>query len=348
MNILVMMDEHVRLEPIAAVAPGRVTVNQEPPGAFENDAGMFPPTIGDKPRRPWHSDRSPEEREALLRETHILVCGLPYPLSLRSRMPNLQWTHFTWAGVSDFRHSDLWGSGAVITSGRGMVQALPIAEMVIAATLSFAKDLGLAQRQTEAGRLDPSPYSLKLVAGKTMGVLGLGGIGGEIARLAKALGMRVVATRRSTTARTANSEGVDLLYPAAELHAMLAESDFVAVTPPLTPETDSFLDTAAFASMKPGAYLLNVARGEVIDDAALKHALRSGALGGAYLDVYRGELTDTPDAELMAFPNVVMTPHNSGDTDLPQWDTTQQVVNNLSRFLAGEPLQSEVDYTRGY
>jgi phosphoglycerate dehydrogenase-like enzyme len=284
----------------------------------------------------------------LLAETHVLVSALPYPLHLRDRMPELLWAHFTYAGVSDYAHADLWGTDVTITSARGIVQAVPLAEMVIAAAMSFAKDLGLAQRQTATGLLDGSQFSLKLVAGKTMAVIGLGGIGAEVARLSRALGMRVTATRRSATSRQADVDGVDVLYPAGELHAMLAEADFVAVTTALTAETERLLDGEAFAAMKPGAFVLNMARGEVIDEAAMKDALRSGRLGGAYMDVYSEERQRPPDPELMTFPNVVITPHNAGETDVDLWPMTEQFVDNLRLFLDGKPLRATVDWSRGY
>ena len=347
--VLVMMDEDLDLQTIEAVAPEHVELHHEPPAAFEDDAGMFPPATGLKSfREPWSTLLSPAERGELLRRTHVLVNGLPYPLRLRDRMPNLRWAEFTYAGVSDYHSIDFWNTGVRITSGRGIVQALPIAEMVIAATLMFAKGLGTAQRQTEAGVLDGSRYQIKLTTGKTLGIVGLGGIGAEVARLAKALGMRVLATRRSATSRENDVDAIDTLYPPADLLAMLSECDFVAVCIPLTPETERVFDAAAFAAMRDGAFFANVARGEVVDESALKDALRSGKLGGAYLDVYSEERRRPPDPELMALPNVVMTPHNSGETDVDTWPMAESFATNLRHFMAGEPLRNEVDFTRGY
>jgi phosphoglycerate dehydrogenase-like enzyme len=347
--VLVMMDENLDLNTIKAVAPGKIELHHEQPAAFEDEAGMFPAATGLKSfREPWSTQLSPAERDTLLQRAHVLVNSLPYPLHLRDRMPNLRWAEFTFAGVSDYTHIDFWNTRVRITSGRGVVQALPIAEMVVAATLIFAKGLGTAQRQTESGALDGSQFQNKLIAGKTMGVVGLGGLGGETARLAKAMGMRVVATRHSARSRQDNVDGVDVLYPAADLHAMLAECDFVAACMPLTPETERVFDATAFGAMKDGAFFANVARGEVVDESALKDALRSGKLGGAYLDVYSEERQRPPDPELMAFPNVVMTPHNSGETDVSFWPVVESFSENLRRFIAGEPLINEVDFSRGY
>ncbi len=339
LNILVMMDEAIDVDAIRATAPDRLVVTRESPGTFADAGGMYPPLKRPAPQA--------GQREDLLHEAHVLLCDLPFPLRLRQRMPALLWVEFTSAGVSDFAGSDLWGTDVRVTSGRGLVQALPIAEMVIANALAFAKELGLAQRQAQAGAMDSRAYQMRLIAGKTMGIVGLGGIGQEVARLAKGLGMRVVATRHSTERRQEDVDGADVLYPAGELHAMLGASDFVTVCAPLTAETQDLLDADAFAHMKDGAFVLNVARGELIDEAALKQALRSGKLGGAYLDVYVGERTGPPDPELLAMPNVLMTPHNSGETDVDFWPVVETFNTNLQRFLAGKPLNNEVDYTRG-
>ena len=344
-----MMDESPDLSAIRAVAPDRVEIHVEQPGAFEDDAGMFPPATGLKSyREPWTSDLSADERETLLARTNVLAASIPFPLHLRSRMPNLQWAEFVWAGVSDFKNSDLWNTGVHITSGRGVVQSLPIAEMVIAHAMAHAKQISVATDQTRAGKLDGAQMELRLLAGKTMGVVGLGGIGGETARMAKALGMRVLATRRSATSRQSNVNGIDTLYPSADLHAMLGECDFVAVSAPLTPDTERLFDAQAFAAMKNGAFFANVARGEVVDESTLKDAIRSGKLGYVYLDVYDQERQRPPDPELMALPNVVMTPHNSGETDVLHWPMAETFAANLRRFIAPEPLTSEVDFARGY
>jgi D-2-hydroxyacid dehydrogenase (NADP+) len=344
-----MMDEDIDLDLIRSAAPSQVEVHRVPPGAIEDEAGMFPPPTGLKSYRlPWRTDLTPQQLNALLGRTHAIMSGLPFPVHLRDRMPSLLWAEYSFAGVSDFSNTDLWNTDVIITSGRGFVQALPIAEMVIAAALAFAKNITLATDQTRDGTLDSSTYKLQLIRGKTIGVVGAGGIGGEITRLAKALGMRVLATRRSPTSRQANVDGIDLLYPASELHDMLGECDFVAVSAPLTSETERMFNAQAFAAMRNGAFFSNVARGEVVDETALKDAVRSGKLGSVYLDVYSEERQRPPDPELMALPGVVITPHNSGQTDIDFWPAAQSFTANLKRFLDGELLLNQVDFTRGY
>lgn len=349
LKVLLMIEpKPMTLDDIAAVAPGRLSVSYAPPEALADEAGVFPAFDGLWQPSASPASLPPDERDTLLREAHVLVSSIPYPKRLHARMPNLTWVQFAFAGISDFRGSDLWGKPIKVTSARGHVETLPIAEMVIANAMLFAKHLHTAVRQTDAGTLDHVPLRYKLVRGKTMGVIGLGGIGTHVARLARALGMRTLATRRSATKRIENADGVDVLYPPSQLHDMLAESDYVCVSTALTSETERFLNADAFAHTKGGACILNVARGEVIDDAALKSALRSGKLGGAYLDVFTDEWTSLPDPELMAMPNVVMTPHNSGMTDIDESFAIQLLCENLRLFVDGKTLINEVDWAREY
>ena len=349
LNLLLFMDPaKAPVDDIAAVAPGRLRVTAAPGQAFADEAGLHPPTTGLWKGAPWSTDLSPDERERLLREAHILVVTLPFPKRLLPRMPNLLWAQYLWAGISDMRYSDLWGSHVRVGSSRGYVETLPIAEMAVAAALYFAKELGLAARQTAGGELDAAPYRLRLLAGKTMGMVGLGGIGLEVARLAKALGMRVVATRRSAERREERVGDVDVLLPPSSLPELLAESDYVALAPVLTEETEGMIDAAAFEAMKDETVLINVGRGELVVESALKDALRSGKLRGAYLDVYEDEWSRLPDPELMAFPNVIMTPHNSGHVEVPATFAVDILKENIRRFLTGDALINEVDWSRGY
>ena len=193
------------------------------------------------------------------------------------------------------------------------------------------------------------PYDgAMLVQGKTMGIIGLGGIGGYLARIARGVGMRVVATRRSAERRAEGVDGVDVLYPPSQLHDMLGEADFVVVAAMWTPETERLMDTAAFAAMKPGAFIVNIARGEIIDEPAMIAALESGRLGGAYLDVYTDEFNRPPDPRLLAHANVVMSPHISQKSDGNPPGAIDIFCANLSRFLNGEPLENVIDWERGY
>ena len=230
-----------------------------------------------------------------------------------------------------------------MTSGRGVGGTLPIAEWALATTLALCKELPRAFAQRAEGRFKRQEFRGRQVAGKTMGVVGLGGIGQEVARLAAALGMRVVGTRR-TGSRSPRRAG---LRPGRASHG-LGQSDIVVVASQLTAETYHLIDAAALAALKPGAFLVNVARGKLIDEVVLVEALESGQVGGFAGDVYEGEFDHPPPADLLAFDNVILTPHTSGMTEHPTTGPVRMFRENLRRCLAGEPLLNQVDWQRGY
>lgn len=342
-NVLLVSESEERAERVRSIDPGRLRVATAPAAALAADESELWPAG----RRAAHSGISdPRESERLLREAHVLLLGLPYPTRLYSRAENVLWMHHPNAGASNLWQSDFWGAPIPVSTSRGSNAALPIAESVVAGALMFARGLHHGAR----GSMKRADYAGNVsVAGKMMGVVGLGGIGGHVARLSKGLGMTVLATRRSALERRFDIDGADEVLPASELHELLARSDFVAVCVMLTQETAGLIDEAAFAAMKPGAVLLNVARGEVIDEPALVRALRSGRLAGAYLDVYTGELSGMPPPrELREDPRVVLTPHISGAADDPGPLGFDLFLQNLRRFLDGEPLLNVIDWERGY
>lgn len=291
----------------------------------------------------------PEEMARIISEAHVLYSGAIHPSDLYDRMPSLRWVQFTFAGLSSIRHSKFWKAPITMTSSRGVTGALPIAEMALVGGLMIAKGLHVAVRQTDAGALEPKAFAPSLTAGKTIGIIGLGGIGGNLARLAKAMGLRVLGTKRSATARATDTDGVDELYPTSQMHEMLGECDYVGVCAPLTTETEGMLDAATIEAMKAGAIIMNIARGELFDEDALASALANGHLGGAYLDVFSGEEQGRPAPEyLTSLPNVVMTPHISFRSDVPQMFSMNLFLENLRKFLDGEQLTNVVDFDRGY
>ncbi|HEU4370093.1 MAG TPA: D-2-hydroxyacid dehydrogenase [Methylomirabilota bacterium] len=179
------------------------------------------------------------------------------------------------------------------------------------------------------------------LGGKTMTLVGLGDIGREIARLAGAVGMRVIGVSRSGR----RVPGVERVHRPGALHRALAAADFVVVVVPLTPRTRGLLDARALAAMRPGAWLLNVGRGPVVDEGALVQALAGRRLGGAVLDVFATEPLPA-DHPLWALDNAVITPHISGPNTV---DDIAPIFNdNLARWLAGRPLRHVVDRARGY
>ena len=286
-----------------------------------------------------------QQRDDLLREADVLCLTFPFPTRLLARAPRLRFVHQLPAGVSNLSRGDLWQSRVTVTSGRGAGNTLAIAEWAVAASLALLKDYPRAFAQRASGRLDRRPFRARQVEGKTIGVVGLGGIGREVARLATCLGMRVVGSRRSFEEPVPHVERV---YPPTNLHALLGESDVVVLATQLTRATDRLIDRAALAAMRPGAYLLNVARGELVDETALLEALRSGHLGGFASDVYVGEFERQPPAELLALDNVLLTPHTSGKTDRASGGALAIFRENLLRCLRGEPLLNQVDWDRGY
>jgi phosphoglycerate dehydrogenase-like enzyme len=313
------------------------------------------PGMARRPRPPGSQPEPPGLSEAeldeLLASTDVLLVGYPVPTRLAQRTPGLVWAHHTQAGVSNLVGTDLWTSSVPLTSSRGAVGATPIAEYVVAGALHFARGLHEGTRQKAAGKFTRGGYQdMVTLRGATMGIIGLGGIGQEVARLSRALGMRVVATRRSIARPTTDVDGADLVLPADAILEVAAQSDFLAVCSQLTPETQGMIDAAVFSAMKPTAVLINVARGEEVDEDALIGALDAGSIAGAVLDVYDGELAGRPPRqELVESPRILLTPHISagGDTALAE-PLKRLFADNLRRFLDGRPLLNVVDRERGY
>ena len=291
-----------------------------------------------------------EGGERLLQPADVALLGYPVPQGIPGHAPHLKWVHHTQAGVSNLHGTDLWESGVILTSSRGAVGATGIAEYVLAGAYHFARGLHEATRQKAAGQFDRSAYRLRSLSGATLGVVGLGGIGHEVARLARAAGMRVLATRQSVKTREHDTDGVDLLLPARELNELAAASDYVAVCAQLTPGTRGLIGASVFAAMRPGSVLINVARGELIDEDALVAALQEGRIRGALLDVYEGELDGRPPRpELVELPQVVLTPHISMRGDPEGVEPAKRLfAENLRRYLDGQPLLNQVDRNRGY
>jgi phosphoglycerate dehydrogenase-like enzyme len=274
-----------------------------------------------------------------------LVELYPSPRALRADAPNLRWLQLTSAGVDRAARSGLVGPGSdiMVTSASGL-HATPIGEYVLTQMLMFSKGMHRSLRAQE--RREWQRFMPQELFGKTVGIVGMGHIGGEVARLAKAFGCRVLATRRSVAERT-GGEGVDELLPASDLPYLLAESDFVVLCVPLTGETRHLIREVELRSMKPAAVLINIARGAVVDEPALVRALKEGWLAGAGLDVFEQEpLPD--DSELWSLENVILTPHISGGTEIYNQRATGIFCENLRRYLAGEPLVNLADPERGY
>lgn len=212
-----------------------------------------------------------------------------------------------------------------------------VAEHAILLMLALARKLLRAQENLRERRIG-APMGTTLM-GKTAAIVGFGGIGRALARRLRALGMRIVAVSRRGP--RSDDDGVDLHLPTADLRGALAQADFVIVATPLTEETTGIIGRDAFASMKSGAFLINVARGAVVDRAALLDALQSAKLAGAGLDVFWEEPPDPTDP-LFSF-EVVATPHIGGATDVSLRGIAQEVAANVNRLRRGEALRNCVN-----
>jgi glyoxylate/hydroxypyruvate reductase A len=289
-----------------------------------------------------------QERDRLLAEAETILGGWPFPLDLRARAPRLKWFHQRPAGASNLLAGDLWGSSVVVTTSRGLGNTLAMAEYAVAGILYFAKGLHRGAVDRSTGIFDHRAYRPLLLEGKTACVVGAGGIGREVGRLCAALGMRVVGTRREPQRDQPPPPGFSEVGGASELDRFLSESDFVVICCQWTPETTKLFNRARFATMKAGSVLINVARGEIVDEEALVEALERDYLRGAALDVYVGEFERTPMARLWSHPKVLITPHISAASDQDRHGAIKLFCDNLRAYLDGEPLRNIVDWERGY
>jgi len=289
-----------------------------------------------------------EERDRLLAEAEVILGGWPFPLDLRARAPRLKWFHQRPAGASNLLRGDLWGSDVTVTTSRGVGSTLAMAEYALAGILHFAKSFDRAVLDRGAGAFDHRAYRPLLIEGKTACVVGAGGIGRDVGRLCAAIGMRVVGTRRNPRAGDPLPPGFSEMGGAADLDRFLPESDFVVICCQWTPETNRLFDNTRFALMKPGSVLVNVARGEIVDEEALADALDRDHLRGAVLDVYVGEFEHLPPSRLWSNPRVLITPHVSGASDEDRHGGIDLFCENLHAYIAGRPLRNVIDWQRGY
>jgi phosphoglycerate dehydrogenase-like enzyme len=242
----------------------------------------------------------------------------------------------------------LWGSDVTVTTSRGAGNTLAMAEYAVAGILHFAKGLHQAVIDRAAGAFDFRAYRPLLLHGKTALVVGAGGIGLEVGRLCAALGMRVVGTRRRPESDAPLPAGFSRVGRADDLDGFLPDSDFVVICCQWTAETTHLFNRERFARMKAGAVLVNVARGEIVDEAALAEALDQGRLRGVVLDVYDGEFERLPPSRLWRDDRVLITPHVSGASDRELHRAIDVFCDNLRAYLDGRPLRNVIDWQRGY
>lgn len=263
--------------------------------------------------------------------------------TLREAAPHLRWIQLTSAGADRLLNSGFVEQGITVTTVSGL-HATPIGEHVLCTMLMWAKGMPRAMRAQvnhEWARFAPAE-----LYGATVGIVGIGHIGAEVGRLAKAFGCRVIATKRSATAATSASYADEVLPP-SQLDRVLRESDYLVLSVPLTPETRGMIGEPQLRAMKPSALLVNIARGPVTVEADLLRALQEGWIAGAALDVFEREPLP-PEHPFWAMENVILTPHISGGTERYNQRAVEIFARNLRRYLAGEPLENVVDPARGY
>ncbi len=289
-----------------------------------------------------------QERDQLLADAEIILGGWPFPLDLRARAPRLKWFHQRPAGASNLLRGDLWGSDITVTTSRGSANGLAIAEYAVAGILHIAKGFHRASLDRDHGQFSARSYKPLLLEGKTACVVGAGGIGSEVGRLCAALGMRVFGTRRHVSVDRPLPPGFIAIDSAGDLGRYLPDSDIVAICCQWTPETNRLFDADRFTAMKSGSILVNVARGEIVDEDALAAALARDHLRGAVLDVYVGEFEHAPSPRLWSDPRVLITPHISGASDQSRHGGIALFCDNLGAWLAARPMRNIIDWDRGY
>jgi phosphoglycerate dehydrogenase-like enzyme len=288
-----------------------------------------------------------------------ILYGLHMPPDLLELAPKLRWVQLHSAGAEHLTDHRLMEGEVAVTTTSG-IHAVPIAEYVMASILAYRWRVPLwthCQRdhQWPSGRWNT--YARPELRDTTIGILGYGSIGREVARLARAFGMRVLALSRSGKRpdRGYQQEGIgdpegqipEEIYPTEEMAGILPQCDYVVVSLPLTSSTTHAISEAELRAMKPTAYLVNIARGAIIDETALARALAEGWIGGAGLDVFEQEPLPA-DSPLWDMDNALLSPHVAGFT--PRYDerATALFAANLARYLEGEPLLNSLDKKQGY
>jgi phosphoglycerate dehydrogenase-like enzyme len=288
----------------------------------------------------------------LIQDAEVVVCG-NLSAELLAEAKHLNWVCFWSAGMDNKVTPEMLARNLLLTSSNG-IHGPNIAEHVLMFMLMFARQMPYYLRMQTAGRWERSlPQDQQRadrvfeLNGQTLGIVGLGRIGEALTVRAKACGMRVVALKRDPQARYDSAVQPDALYGPEQLPQLLQESDHVCIALPYTPQTHHLFNADALAHMKPTAYLYNIARGKIVDEAALIAALQAGRLAGAGLDVFETEPLPA-DSPLWQMENVILTPHISGLTPHYFARAAELFAANLKRYRNGQPHQNLYDPARGY
>jgi len=275
----------------------------------------------------------------------LLVCGSFRELlqTLLPGLPALRWVHLRSAGIEGLACPELIRPGLVVTNGRGVFSPA-LAEFAIGSLLYFAKDFRRLVRQQQEGRWET--YEPHMLSGRSLGIVGFGDIGRQVALRGKALGMRILALRRRTNL-SVDDPLVDEMFSVEKLKELLSAADDVVVAAPLTEATRGLIGPGELAVLKPGSVLVNVGRGPVVQEEALVESLRARRIRGAALDVFENEPLP-PGHPFFDLDNVLLSPHCADH--VPGWlDRAMNTFwENLARFRSGEEFESTVEISRGY
>jgi glyoxylate/hydroxypyruvate reductase A len=331
--------EPALVERIAAVAPGRILV------VFEPELLPEPRYVADHNGR--RRDLTPEQKQRWL--DHLAAADILFdfdwlaPEALPRHAPKLRWIQGTSAGIGErLRRTGLIDANLVFTTAAG-VHGSSLAEFVILALLYFYRDVPRLQRMQVAHHWQR--YTNAELAGRRILIVGLGGVGRVLARRLAALDVEVWGVRRS--AHGTEPEGVARMLPFEGLARALPEVDALVLACPLTEQTHRLIGEAELQALPPHAVLVNVARGQVVDERALIEALESGQLGGAALDVVEQEPLPAEN-RLWDLPNVLISPHSASTVDSENERIVELFIENLRRWLDGRPLLNRFDRSRGY
>jgi phosphoglycerate dehydrogenase-like enzyme len=307
------------------------------------------PFIGELSRVPGNvrvivSDDPAKLSEAALEADAILYAGGKAGLltGVLPHAPRARWIHSLWTGVEGILTPEMLAHPAQLTNGRGVFR-WPLADWVVAVMLHFSFDLGRVIRQQQAGVWQN--FISETLEGRTLGIIGYGSIGSAAAARAKGFGMKIAALRRKSS--SAEDGLVDQYYSPAQLHELISASDYLLLATPITPDTRGMIGAAEIAAMKPSGVLINVGRGPVVDEAALIQALESGKIRGAALDVFTVEPLPAGHP-FYRMTNVLVSPHTADRVEGFLGPPIEAFLENLQRFLKGEPLEYVVNKHAGY
>ena len=285
--------------------------------------------------------RSLDDLQRRLPEADVLVVSGLWRNALLDQAPRLRFIQSISAGVDQYDAAMLKARDIRLASAQGANERA-VAEHAMALILALNRRVGEARDNQTRRHWRPmmSEFARREdeLGGKTLLIVGFGRIGQRLAKLAKAFDMRVIGLRRNTAAADPRADAV---HPISELERLLPEADIVALTCPLTPETQGLIGASALAAIKPGALLINVARGRCVDEATLIAALDNGKLAGAGLDCFAEEPLGG-ESPLWNFPNVLITPHSAGETRRYEDNVLDLLLENLDRLWAGRALANQI------